>query len=181
MESVPWVMTMRGRVRPAALEDEAPVGGGHLQAVDHHEGVDGDMEAAAAQAEHSWTWVCWKYSSPVSSLYSLSNVPPVTKIWMGWVITGFATIARYNGIISMRGTRWILLVAIAAIVFGVGITYRNQKRVLLDTAVAAPAALPADLSSMASKYHHQVTDHGRLIADVEAESSARSRTRPTSI
>ena len=28
------------------------VGGGHVQAVDHHEGLDGDLEAAAAEAEH---------------------------------------------------------------------------------------------------------------------------------
>ena len=69
----------------------------------------------------------------------------------------------------MPGARWILLVAIAAIVYGVGITYRNQKKVLSDAAVAAPAILPADLSALSSKYHHQVTDHGRMLADIEAE------------
>ncbi len=69
----------------------------------------------------------------------------------------------------MRGTRWLLLVVIAAIVYGIGFTYRTQKKALHDTAEAAPAILSADLSSTASNYHHQVTDHGRMIADVEAE------------
>ncbi len=69
----------------------------------------------------------------------------------------------------MRGARWFLLVAIAAIVYGIGFTYRIQKKTLQDTAVAAPAALPADLNSTSSNYHHQVTDHGREIADIEAE------------
>ncbi len=69
----------------------------------------------------------------------------------------------------MRGTRWILLVAIAAIVYGVGITYRSQKKYLQDTAVAAPPVLSAELNSTASNYHHQVTDHGREIADIQAE------------
>jgi len=69
----------------------------------------------------------------------------------------------------MRGTRWLLLVAIAAILYGIGFTYRTQKKALQATAVAAPPVLPADLNSTASKYHHQVTDHGREIAYIEAE------------
>ena len=69
----------------------------------------------------------------------------------------------------MRGTRWLLLVVIAAIVCGIGFTYRTQKKHLQDTAVATPPTLPADLNSTASNYHHQVTDHGRLIADIAAE------------
>jgi lipopolysaccharide export system protein LptA len=69
----------------------------------------------------------------------------------------------------MRGARWFLLVAIAAILYGIGFTYRIQKKTLQETAVAVPPALPADLNSTSSNYHHQVTDHGREIADIEAE------------
>jgi len=47
----------------------------------------------------------------------------------------------------MRGTRWLLLVAIAAIIFGVGVTYRKLKKSNEMGALAAPAPLPAELSS----------------------------------
>jgi lipopolysaccharide export system protein LptA len=69
----------------------------------------------------------------------------------------------------MRGTRWLLLVAIAAIVYGIGFSYRNRKKDLRDTAIATPAALPGELSSTAANWQHHVTDHGRPIADIEAE------------
>jgi len=69
----------------------------------------------------------------------------------------------------MRGTRWLLLVAIVAIVYGIGFTYRTQKKALQNSAVAKPATLPPDLNSTASNYQHHVTDHGRVIADIEAE------------
>ena len=37
----------------------------------------------------------------------------------------------------MRGTRWLLLVAIAAIIFGVGVTYQQQKKSNEQNALAA--------------------------------------------
>ena len=64
----------------AALEDQAAVVVRHLQAVDHHQGLDIDLEQRAAEPSISGTCVSLKKSSPVSSLYSLSKVPPVTKI-----------------------------------------------------------------------------------------------------
>ena len=48
----------------------------------------------------------------------------------------------------MRGTRWLLLVAIAAIIFGVGVTYQQQKKINRKNALAAPPPLPADVSSI---------------------------------
>ena len=36
----------------AAIENAMPVGFGHLQAVDHHERLDDDVEMAPAQAQH---------------------------------------------------------------------------------------------------------------------------------
>ena len=64
----------------AALQDQLAVGIGHLQAVDHHEGFDRDVEPAAAQPQHVGEVRSLKNSSPVNSLYSLSKVPPVTRM-----------------------------------------------------------------------------------------------------
>src|SRR5580698_600643 len=47
----------------------------------------------------------------------------------------------------MRGTSWLLLVAVAAIVFGVGIVYQRHKKDIYDHAQAAPPPLPDDVSS----------------------------------
>src|ERR1700677_1485565 len=46
----------------------------------------------------------------------------------------------------MRGTRWLLLVAIVAIVCGVSFTYRAQKRAIKLNALTKPQALPEDLN-----------------------------------
>lgn len=52
----------------------------------------------------------------------------------------------------MRGTRWLLLVAIAAILAGLGITYRAQKAAIRAQAPAKPAALPSNLTSKSKAY-----------------------------
>jgi lipopolysaccharide export system protein LptA len=47
----------------------------------------------------------------------------------------------------MRGTRWLLLVAIAAIIFGVGVTYRKQKKTNEQNKLPNQQPLPPDVSS----------------------------------
>jgi len=47
----------------------------------------------------------------------------------------------------MRGTRWLLLVAIAAILYGVGVVYQKQKKQIIHETLAAPPPLPANVSS----------------------------------
>ena len=71
----------------------------------------------------------------------------------------------------MRGTRWLLLVAIAAILGGVGLTYRAQKKVLREQAPPQPAALPTELNSSAEHWHFTDTDlkTNRVIAEIDAE------------
>ncbi len=71
----------------------------------------------------------------------------------------------------MRGTRWLLLVAIAAILGGVGLTYRSQKKVLREQAPPKPAALPTGLTSSAEHWHFTDTDlkTNRVIAEIDAE------------
>ena len=72
----------------------------------------------------------------------------------------------------MRGMRWLLLVAIAAILGGVVYQYRAQKKLLAGNMPVAPAPLSADLS--ASSQHWQYRDKdlktGRIKSDIDAES-----------
>jgi lipopolysaccharide export system protein LptA len=71
----------------------------------------------------------------------------------------------------MRGTRWLVLVAIAVILYGVGLTYRAQKKVLRDQAPPQPAVLPTNLNSSAKHWHFTDTDlkTGLVIAEIDAE------------
>src|SRR5947209_6798069 len=69
----------------------------------------------------------------------------------------------------MRGTRWILLVAIAAIVTGLGLTYRAQKRVLRDQSPPRPAALPDDLNSTAQHWSYSETNSNHTTFEITAE------------
>lgn len=68
----------------------------------------------------------------------------------------------------MRGTRWLLLVAIAAILGGIGFTYRAQMRALREQSPARPKPLSPELNSQSDHWHYQVTDHGRVVADIDA-------------
>jgi lipopolysaccharide export system protein LptA len=72
----------------------------------------------------------------------------------------------------MRGMRWLLLVAIAAILVGVVYQYRAQRKLLAGSVPATPPPLSADLS--ASSQHWQYRDKdlktGRIKSDIDAES-----------
>src|SRR5664279_1312313 len=116
-------------------------------------------------------WVLWKNSSPVSSLYSLSKVPPVTRMRMGCIVGSSARIARYIGVIFMRGMRWLLLVAIAAILGGVVYQYRAKKKLLARDAPVSPAPLAAGLSASSLHWQYRSTDlkTGRKKSDIDAE------------
>ena len=72
----------------------------------------------------------------------------------------------------MRGTRWLLPVAIAAILSGVGLTYRIQRKALREQAPAKPQPLPMELNSSAEHWEYHVTDSGRELAYIEAEAVA---------
>jgi lipopolysaccharide export system protein LptA len=68
--------------------------------------------------------------------------------------------------------RWLLLVAIAAILGGVVYQYRAQKISLARNAPVAPAPLSADLRSSAEHWHYRDTDlkTGHIKSDIDAES-----------
>src|SRR2546426_12383488 len=75
----------------------------------------------------------------------------------------------------MRGTRWLLLAAIVAILGGIGVKYRAQLKVLRvrDQALAKPAPLPDDLNSSSVDWHYVKTDTrggtGRTMAEIWAK------------
>jgi lipopolysaccharide export system protein LptA len=59
----------------------------------------------------------------------------------------------------MRGTRWLLLVVIAAIVFGVFLSYRTQRKTNAAEVPPTPQPLPPEFSSSSEKWHSTQTDH----------------------
>jgi lipopolysaccharide export system protein LptA len=71
----------------------------------------------------------------------------------------------------MRGTRWLLLVAIVAILGGIGFTYRAQKKALEAAAPPKPAPLPPGLNSSSQGYEWVQTDTktGRRIFELRAD------------
>ena len=69
----------------------------------------------------------------------------------------------------MRGTRWLLLVAIVAILSGLGLTYRAQKRALRAQSPATPDALPADLNSKSQGFSYSRTNSDHTTLEVSAD------------
>ncbi len=63
----------------------------------------------------------------------------------------------------------MLLVAILAILGGVGATYRIQKRALQENAPAQPEALPLDLSAVAQDWQWSHTSGGKPVVEVRAK------------
>lgn len=76
----------------------------------------------------------------------------------------------------MRGTRWLLLVAIAAIIFGVGVTFQQQKKNNARNALAAPAPLGDDVSSTLLRPHvvHKDQKTGCTIYDLTADGTTQA-------
>ena len=68
-----------------------------------------------------------------------------------------------------RGTRWLLLVAIAAILSGIGYTYKAQKKIIIAQALPAPTPLAGNLHSAALNWCYTETDaknHNRVTAEI---------------
>jgi lipopolysaccharide export system protein LptA len=68
----------------------------------------------------------------------------------------------------MRGTRWLLLIAIVAILAGIAVTYRTQKRALAGTAPPKPAQLPLSLSGTRDDFNWTRRDGERALAEIHA-------------
>src|SRR2546423_2175992 len=77
----------------------------------------------------------------------------------------------------MRGTRWLLLVAIAAILGGIGYKYRLQRDLLLRDKPTAPTALPSELNGKSQGWKTVEKDHatGRIRYEIGAESMQQAR------
>src|SRR6266851_7161322 len=69
----------------------------------------------------------------------------------------------------MRGTRWLLILAILAILGGVGATYRLQRRSLAGQAPQEPASLPPNLAGSLQGWRwSKIDDRGKPIVEVFA-------------
>src|SRR5215831_628628 len=69
----------------------------------------------------------------------------------------------------MRGARWLLLVAISAIVGWLGFTYRLQRRQVEREAPPKPGMLPVEVAGKAEDWYQVKTDEkGRKIYEVWA-------------
>jgi lipopolysaccharide export system protein LptA len=70
----------------------------------------------------------------------------------------------------MRGARWLLLLAISAILGWLGFTYRIQRRSVEQQAPAKPEMLPADVSATSRDYQIVKKDEkGRKIVEIWAK------------
>ena len=69
----------------------------------------------------------------------------------------------------MRGTRWLLLVAIVAILSGLGLTYRAQKQALRAQSPPRPEALAADLNSKSQGFSYSRTNSDHTTVEVCAD------------
>src|SRR5579883_221073 len=74
----------------------------------------------------------------------------------------------------MRGTRWLILVAILAILGGVGVTYRLQQRILQQHAPPKPKPLPRELNSTREDWHYSQSDAKRTIVEIQAKKFGQS-------
>ncbi len=74
----------------------------------------------------------------------------------------------------MRGTRWLILTAILAILGGVGVTYRLQKRTLQEHAPPKPRPLPRELNSTREDWNYSQTDNHRIIVEIHAKKFGQS-------
>ena len=81
----------------------------------------------------------------------------------------------------MRGTRWLLLVAIVAMVAGIVLTYKIQKRIAREQAPSKPKELSEGLHSSSEKWRWVQTDAktnhvtAEIVADEAAELKDSSR------
>ncbi len=67
----------------------------------------------------------------------------------------------------MRGLRWLLLVAIAAVLGGVVLTYQTKKKAIQAQALPAPQPLPPELIGTSARGHWNQTDQKTGCATVD--------------
>jgi lipopolysaccharide export system protein LptA len=69
----------------------------------------------------------------------------------------------------MRGTRWLLLAAILAILGGTGFTYYTQRRAVLAHAAPKPREIASGLSASAEDWKYERNDAGKPVVKIFAK------------
>jgi lipopolysaccharide export system protein LptA len=78
----------------------------------------------------------------------------------------------------MRGTRWLILLAIVAILFGSGYFYLVEKKSAKEHAPAKPVAISADTGSTAINYEYGQSTNGHTNYSVKAKTYRQIRDTP---
>jgi hypothetical protein len=68
----------------------------------------------------------------------------------------------------MRGTRWLLLLAIAAILGGTAFTYYTQRRANIAHAAPKPPEIAKGMIGTAEDWHYERADAGKSIVKMSA-------------
>jgi len=79
----------------------------------------------------------------------------------------------------MRRARWLILLAILALVTAVAFIYRSQRRTQRSLEVAAPPPLASNLSAAAQNWSYTQMDGDRPVVSISARSFAESRDATT--
>ena len=74
----------------------------------------------------------------------------------------------YDEVQYMRSTRWLLLLAILAILGGTGALYRLQRRIVQSRTPPKPASLPLDTNNLAFDYEYAQSTGGQTKFKVRA-------------
>jgi lipopolysaccharide export system protein LptA len=69
----------------------------------------------------------------------------------------------------MRGTRWVLLLAILAILGGTAFTYYAQRKASLSHATPKPREIGQGLSGSAEDWQYEITNAGKAVAKITAK------------
>ena len=75
----------------------------------------------------------------------------------------------------MRGARWLLLAAMAMIVSAVGVTYRTQKKLLKREALPQPAALPAEVGTVAQQWTYRDQKDNNTRVEIAAKNMRQAK------
>jgi lipopolysaccharide export system protein LptA len=120
------------------------------------------------------------FGRKMAHLHVFDHAPTPPKAIVSKLTIGAGPPLQYIATIEvfMRGTRWLILVAIIVVVGGVAATYRLQKSVLHDEAPAKPQSMAPELSSAAQDWSWVETSEppdSRTICFIKAKDARQAK------